>query len=151
MLTLDDQPWSCGSSVLWMDECYDDRFPMALAIDCALLGEPPVKAFVDTGGALSRVGGEMARRLRPKLGHPIGQRRFTTAIGTFDGDTFRCDVTLLAETGMDLSFEVTLQLVEEWPGPPVLSYREGLDRIRIAFDPGNAPEEARIYFGRLWS
>ena len=56
-------------------------------------------------------------------------------------------MTLLAHEGVDLSFEPTVFLTPDWPGPPTLGYPNGLERLRLAFEPADGDDEAWLHFG----
>ncbi len=103
-------------------------------------------AMLDTAAEWSMVGGELAEELWSQLGegeyfemHARGHLR--------TGELRKCNVTLRADNGDDLTFEGTIFVSMDWTGPIVLGYHGLFENIRFALDPGLNSEQQRFYFG----
>jgi hypothetical protein len=68
---------------------------------------------------------------------------YHTRFGLIRGRIERMAVRLLATEGADVQIEATFFISPDWPGPTVLGWRGGLERVRIALD----PFEDWLYFG----
>ena len=121
--------------------------PVTLAVDGKLEDLDPTLLFLDTGAASSVIGGVWAERLLADRRPALASQALHTRLGTFTGGLYRCTVTLLAHEGVDLSFEPTVLLTPDWPGPPTLGYPNGLERLRLALEPADGDDEAWLHFG----
>jgi len=57
----------------------------------------------------------------------------------------RLPLTLVAEDGAELPVDATWFLSEDWPGPMVIGWKGGLERMKFGIDPG----DQSFYFGGL--
>lgn len=71
--------------------------------------------------------------------------RLSTRLGTFEGWTERLSLELVATLGGNVIVEATWFVSEDWPGPLVIGWKGGLERIRCGFDPA----EDAFYFAAL--
>lgn len=105
-------------------------------------------ALLDTAAEWSVIGRETAILLDGQLGEPTETITMLTArYGRIEGGLCRLKITLIAESGNDLSIEGTVLVSDRWGGPTVLGYRGFLDRIHIALDPGVVLGNQIFFFG----
>ena len=71
--------------------------------------------------------------------------RLATRFGSLAGRLERLPLEFVADTGGSLTIEATWFVSPDWPGPVVIGWKGGLERLRFALDPG---QEA-FYFGTL--
>lgn len=74
-----------------------------------------------------------------------GWVRLSTRFGNFDGWLERIPLTLTTDSGVPTTVEATWFVCEDWPGPLVIGWTGGLERLRFALDPA----EDTFYFGEL--
>jgi hypothetical protein len=75
---------------------------------------------------------------------PVGGHQLLLAV-SFEGWLDRFDLVLKAEVGEPVRIDATWFACPDWPGPMVVGWKGGLERVRFAVD----PSEERFYFGRL--
>lgn len=120
-----------------------DRLFVALEI-----GDAPVEAVMDTGGAYLIVNPDIARLLGLRTQNAIGVECVIIRGIRCGGALHRIDVKITADAGDALTFQATafvphLGDEELWPLPSYLGLQGCLDRIRFAVD----PVSERVYFG----
>lgn len=157
-------PWATGYArfePLYKHEAYQ----LTVAVRCRIGNIPgELFALLDTGAQWSIIGGEVAEALQgdePETGahpsFPSGRRKrrqaiadeinISTRLGEFRGRLHRVQVTLVADSGMDLLVESSVVLVPSWSGPLILGYGGFLEHFRIAMDPGCDARVSRLFFG----
>jgi len=123
---------------------------LTLAVKCRIGNtEGQDIALLDTGAEWSVIDWETAETVGDELGPPTEEIRLSTRLGDYSGSLCRVKITLLAEEGCgcDLCVDGTVFVSEQWEGPVVLGYRGFLEKVRIAFDPGSAPNQETFFFG----
>jgi len=114
------------------------------------VGDCPVQAVVDTGGAYFICDPAILDWGDIPLGPAEGSARLTIRGRKIPGSLHRLGVVLEAEVGKDIEFEVTtfvpeLKQDDEWRFPIFLGLQGCLERVRFAVD----PETNTFYFGPL--
>jgi predicted aspartyl protease len=142
--------WSTGSAEFYIEAKDQRRITqnkIVVGVQCRIhdFDETDI-ALLDTGAQWSVIGGEVAQEFE---NYPIEVNDITimTRYGNIRGNLVSATITLLADTGSDLSMESTIFVSEEWPGPIVLGFRGFLEKLRIALDPGVRNGEQLFYFG----
>lgn len=119
-----------------------DVLPVAVA---CMVGHRPDRdmALLDTAAHWCVLTPELAE----ELGYLVaaGSVRLSSRFGDFRGELVRIPLTLLEDTGDPLIIEATWFVCEDWPGPLVIGWKGGLERLRFALD----PREDAFYFGEL--
>ncbi len=136
--------WSIGFAAFSQDGYRRSK----IYVKCKIHGlETTEQARLDTGSTYTVISKEVVQ----PIGHLLtdcGEGGCETWEGQLEGRLVKLDMTLIAEGGENLVIRQGLALVsEEWGGPIVLGYHGFLDKIRIAIDPGNKPEDQLFYFG----
>lgn len=69
--------------------------------------------------------------------------------GAFSVHCSALPIRLVAEAGWgeDMVIDATCLVVADWPLVDVIAFRGCLERVRLAFDPGEGPDAERLYFG----
>jgi hypothetical protein len=119
---------------------------LLIAVSC-LVGDLPDPHFglIDTGSPWCVMPPQTASMLgcEPAPGEP--PIRMATRLGTFEGWLERVRLQFPAALGALVSLEATWFVSPDWPGPLVIGWKGGLERIRCALD----PTEEAFYFGIL--
>lgn len=145
MLQLSGRDWSTGRAELLFGR--DIEHQATTLVSCTL-GDLPTLAFLDTGSQRSVIGGAIAELLGGQLGASLGREAVSTRLGRVEGDLHRLPITLIATEGSALAFEATALIAPTWSGPPVvLGFYDALERVRLAFDPGDQETPPALYFG----
>ncbi len=141
--------WSSGAAEFFTDE-RSDGFSSRARIRCRLegLGSDEL-ALLDTAAEWSVIGRKTAELLEVDGAASLDKIRYSTRLGVFEGSLHRVAVSLLAKPGwgQDLVIDATVAVLERWPGPVVLEFQGLLERVRIAFDPGERFGSGVVYFG----
>jgi hypothetical protein len=122
------------------------RHTLLVAIPC-LVGDliVPLHTLLDTASQWCllppRIALDLGCDLEPDPSIPPLHTRF----GLIYGHLERLSLRFLAEAGEDLVIEATWFLSQDWPGPMVIGWKGGLERIRFALD----PSEDAFYFAPL--
>ncbi len=100
--------------------------------------------MVDTAAPWLILKPHLGDAIRPHLEELPGDVTLTTRLGRFVGQLHRGPVTLVADQGEALDFEVTFFLSSEWTGGNFVGYPGVLERLRFAID---APKNL-FFFGQ---
>ncbi|MCA9664089.1 MAG: hypothetical protein KC503_00830 [Myxococcales bacterium] len=121
-----------------------------LALRCLFAGQSD-DGLLDTGAEWTVLNREMGEVLRAEgcLGDPIGTVEIASRLGSFAGDLYELDVTLLAEEGADIEVAAKVVISDDWWGPTVLGYRGLLELVRLGVEPAHGVAETTwVYFGK---
>jgi hypothetical protein len=118
-------------------------FRLLVAVPCFVesLGER-MHALVDTAGEWCVLPRRVAEQMDLDLSDDGDAVTLSTRFGTLHGQLHRLSVTFDAAEGESLTIDATCFVSEDWPGPMVIGWRGGLERMCFAF---NTREEA-FYF-----
>lgn len=130
--------WSTGGAYLY--PLYDmGPYRLIMGVECKFVAIRETQmALLDTGSELSVIGESAYQVFLHKnilLESPVGTRKISTRLGSFEGALYRVEVSLIATWGEDLLVDGTFLFCEEWKGPTVLGFHGFLERIRFAVDP----------------
>lgn len=118
---------------------------LLVAVSCWVEGLPGERAaLLDTACPWCIMPGEAAAELGSAPVPGTDGIRLSSRMGTFVGWLDRFDLILKAESGEAVRIDATWFVCPDWPGPMVIGWKGGLERIRFAVDPG----DERFYFGR---
>lgn len=141
--------WSCGAMRFHRDYPCEGR-SLYVAVQCRFGNQAATQiALLDTAAAWSVISGATAQILQDDMGPSLGSERIMTWHGDYVGQLTRLAVHLPAEAGWgeDLAIDATCLVVSDWPLVDVIAFRGCLERVRLALDPGDAPNAERLYFG----
>jgi hypothetical protein len=117
-----------------------------VAVTCLVADYPdPLRALLDTGSEWCLLPSRVSRAVGYDLTPDDVVPPLLTRFGRIFGQLERIPIQFVAEEGIALQIDATCFLSPDWPGPMVIGWKGGLERIRIALDPG---EEA-FYFASL--
>jgi hypothetical protein len=68
-------------------------------------------------------------------GFGLAKQKLSSRLGNFEGVTDRFDLTFRGFNKETLVIDATWLIIEDWPGPTVLGWRGGLERIQWAMVP----------------
>ncbi len=105
----------------------------------------PHYALLDTASTWGFLPPATARDLGHEPGQAGPQMRMSTRMGLFTGSLERIPLRFLAGEGVPVTIEATWFISEDWPGPLVIGWKGGLERIRCTLD----PSEEAFYFAEL--
>jgi hypothetical protein len=130
---------------------YSSRYESGLhsllvAVPC-IIGDRSVEVFalLDTAAEWCVLAAEVAEALGYSPAPTGGATLLSTRLGIFAGSLERVALRFPADFGEALSIDATWFVSPEWPGPSVIGWTGGLERVRFAVDPG----EESFYFGEL--
>jgi hypothetical protein len=122
-----------------------EAFPFRLLVAVPCLVESVserMHALVDTACEWCMLPRRVAQRLDLDLSGDEDAAVLSTRFGTLHGQLHRLSLTFDASEGEPLTIEATCFVSEDWPGPMVIGWRGGLERVCFGF---NTREET-FYF-----
>jgi len=102
-----------------------------------------VRALLDTGSEWCVLATDVAASLGCDLTQ--GELPLHTRFGTIWGSLGRLPLRFESAEGQSLELEATWFISADWPGPTVIGWKGGLERLRFALNPG----DDTFYFGEL--
>jgi hypothetical protein len=107
---------------------------LLVAVVCVIAEFPnPVHALLDTGSSWCVLDREVAAVLGCS-GEPA-EEWISTRFGTLGGRLYRLPLLFVPRDGDEVRIEATWFVSDDWPGPAVIGWKGGLERIRHALDP----------------
>jgi len=123
-----------------------DHHLLFVSIRCRIAGQlPAVHALLDTGSQWCVIQADLAHALGYDATPDPHVRPLHTRFGRFSGRLERMPLVFEADEGDEFEVEATWFVAEGWPGPPVIGWKGGLERMRFALD----PSEDAFYFANL--
>jgi hypothetical protein len=89
--------------------------------------------------------GEMSAPVQALFDPGLTGAALQTRLGTISGSIERISLRFPAIEGASLEIDATCFISPDWPGPTVLGWRGGLERMRFALD----PNDNWFYFAEL--
>ncbi len=117
-----------------------------LTVSCRIENLPDeVFALLDTASSWCVLHRETIEALGCEAipGEPLV--RLSTRLGSFSGWLDRYTLCFKADRGESLQIDATWFVCVDWPGPMVIGWKGGLERLRFGLDPATE----RFYFGWL--
>ncbi len=119
---------------------------LVLAVPCHIGGLPFLyHALLDTGSTWCLLPPDLAQMLGGQPDSESPPVYVSSRLGLFEGWLARIQLEFRAIEGVPVSIEATWFVSEDWPGPIVIGWKGGLERIRSALD----PSEDAFYFAAL--
>jgi hypothetical protein len=107
---------------------------LPLGVRLRVEGTEPQVALLDTAAAWSVLPSALLESLGVRPEDDPEPIVMSTRLGSKRGALVRLNVTLDADEGQALTWEVTFFASREWDGPLVLGWRRGLECLCIALD-----------------
>lgn len=132
--------------VRYLSRYLSDSYSLLVALRC-IIGQRVEEdvALVDTAAEWCILPAAVADDLGYTLAGASEAVPLSTRFGVLTGSLERIPLRFPADDGASMSIEATWFVSADWPGPTVIGWTGGLERMRFAIDPG---EEA-LYFGEL--